>query len=239
MRRWLKPVDFKFPYNGDPALPIEEQEKTRLPINTITNETLLKWLEKYIPPDEWVIEITGGEPGLYPEIQTLVPALEKAGYYGVIKTNGSLPIPKAENFPLVAAWHKGIEAAPEYYDWLLILKNPNDNWRAKIAYCKERGIKYKALPFNYAYLTGENIGGLVTRNNSFLNYCAVMSMGQVIECPAAGYEEGRNIANMTPPRIKNLLTSCSLCGSVAGVEIFLPEEIMERVKEGYEAAKGR
>ena len=38
----------------------------------LCNEILIPWLEKYVEPSKWLIELTGGEPSLYPEIDELL-----------------------------------------------------------------------------------------------------------------------------------------------------------------------
>jgi len=240
MKQWLKPLDYKFPFEGNEGTKDwtdEQKEASRLSINTITNEVLLKWLDKYINPDEWIIEITGGEPSLYPEIDTLIPELCKRNYYGVIKTNGLLPIPKSENFKLVTAWHESVKEIPPYYDWILLIKNPESNWREKAKYCEQHNIPYKALTFNRVYKTGANTMGIRTKKNYFLYCSAILSMGQIMECPNQVPTNDISIQNMSPPPMKNLISTCPYCGSTAGVEIFLPEKILEKAKQDYEIMK--
>ncbi len=55
---------------------------------------ILKWMDKYLNPYEWFLEISGGEPGLYKGINELISTLNSMGYYGIIRTNGTLPIYK-------------------------------------------------------------------------------------------------------------------------------------------------
>ena len=117
--------------------------------NKLNNEMLFKWLDKFCPPRKWFIEIRGGEPSLYPEIDGLVYGLNERRYYGLIKTNGILPIPKTEKFRRIAAWHLDINNPPKNYDSLLILKNPKDNWREKIKYCVDNNIPYGHATFHY------------------------------------------------------------------------------------------
>jgi hypothetical protein len=237
MKEWLKPLGYKFPFAGNKDTDNwteEQKEASRLSINNITNEILLKWLDEFIEPEKWIIEITGGEPGLYPEINTLISALNEKGYRGLIKTNGTLPIPKSENFKLVTAWHESVENIPPYYDWILLIKNPLGNWREKAEYCKKQNIPYKALAFNRRYKTGVDPQGLVTRKNSFLFYSVIMSMGQIMPCPNNVPTDGVSIHNMSPPLVKDLRSSCYWCGSIAGVEIFLPKNIIEKAKKDLE-----
>jgi len=127
MKEWTYPMDHVLP-DGKKA-------------NALTNESLLNWIDEYLTPDKWIIKITGGEPGLYPEIETLIPELAKRGYKGLIETNGSLPIPKSDNFIRLAAWHLN-RPFPEYYDAIMIIQLKEDNWQEKVDYCEKNGIKY-------------------------------------------------------------------------------------------------
>lgn len=74
--------------------------------NRLNNEIIFRWMKKYTNPYEWFLEISGGEPGLYPKISELIQELCRMGYYGIIRTNGTLPIPKTETFIRLAGWHK-------------------------------------------------------------------------------------------------------------------------------------
>jgi organic radical activating enzyme len=212
-RRWLYPVDFKFPYNGSESLSDEEKEKTRVPVNRITNEALLKWLDKYIDPKEWFIELTGGEPGLYKEIGALIPALNERGYKGIIKTNGSLPIPKSDNFVRAAAWHEAAKEIPPYYDKILIIKNPRDDWRTKAEYCEKNNINYRLLYFNYNYENIDNDKKMPEPVNKtvFEGLSLILSMGQIIPCFPVPPSDENNIFNMTPPVIQDTVKICPKC----------------------------
>ncbi len=79
--------------NKEWTYPIDDNEHNRL-----NNEIIFNWMAKYTNPYEWFLEISGGEPGLYPGISELVQELSRLGYYGIIRTNGTLPIPKTERF---------------------------------------------------------------------------------------------------------------------------------------------
>jgi len=212
-RRWLYPIDFKFPYSGDDSLSDEEKERTRLPVNRITNEALLKWLDKYIDPKEWFIEITGGEPGLYKEINTLIPALNDRGFKGIIKTNGSLPIPKSNGFIRTTAWHEAVKDIPPYYDKILIIKNPHDDWKKKVEYCEKNNIEYRLLDFNYNYENIDNDKKMPEpkHNTVFEGMTLILSMGQIIPCFPKLPVDDENIFNMTPPKIQDTTKECSKC----------------------------
>jgi len=236
MKPWIKPLDYKFPFKGNEGTKDwtdEQKEASRLPLNAITNNILLKWLDKFIDPAEWIIEISGGEPGLYPEINALIPELNRRGYYGVIKTNGLLPIPKSENFKLVTAWHESVKEIPPNYDWILILKNPASNWREKAAYCRKNSIPFRALTFHNRYKTGNFYTGLVTRKNNFGYYSVIRSMGQIVRCPDDISSSGGFIQDMCPPQKKDL-SECPFCFIAADVRTFLPENIIEKTNQDYE-----
>ena len=194
MKKWIYPVGHIFE-DGTPA-------------NAITNETLLRWLDAYIEPEEWILKITGGEPGLYPEIATLIPALTERGYKGLIETNGSLPIPQSENFIRLAAWHINRDM-PKYYDTMLIIKNKDDNWEEKIEYCKINNI-----PYIDVMLRGEETLYDVpddvkkTKLNGLL---MIYSSGVLQMCPCI--PNYGNILNMDKPQVKSIPedTPCETC----------------------------
>jgi len=206
-------------------------------VNRITNEALLKWLDKYISPRDWIIEITGGEPGLYPEIQTLIPELAGRGYRGLIKTNGTLPIPKSGAFQRVAAWHEGTEI-PAQYDQILIIKNPKDDWKRKILYCEENGIPYQTVLFDRGY-KGKRIDTSRCGVNKMLAVLHVNSFGMITPCSARlNPIKCQDIFTMFPPiPNNNLVSGCPRCKNVADVEKFLPPDLRERLERDYERAR--
>ncbi len=216
-KKWLYPLGFYFP-----PLPGEDEEtalKNRQYINAITNEALLKWIDKWCDPKEWVMRITGGEPGLYKEINTLIPELNKRGYFGIIETNGTLPIPKSDTIKRIAAWHEG-QDFPKFYDTILIIKNPNDNWREKVQFCKDNKIDFRTAVFNQAYCgKPTDYNSLLTGESKLTGMCTVLSMGQIIECFPKPPNDESNIFKMTPP----VITSCK-CGHLFGFEHVMPKE---------------
>lgn len=240
MKEWLYPLDFQVPMGRTDNFhaPAQPGEVT-YPINRITNDVLLAWLDKYIRPDEWVLEITGGEPGLYKEIDTLIPALCECGYHGLIKTNGSMPIPKSDNFKRIAAWHKGIETIPPYYDEILILKNIDDCYQDKVAYCEKHSIPYKLLPMNHAHDGAPQLRG--PKPIRFLYCSIVMSMGQVYGCVAGAPMEGKSIFDDTPPILQPLWQSdqCHHCTKLPPTEVFLDGELQRHVLDDYNNAAAR
>jgi hypothetical protein len=203
----------------------------------ITNETLLGWLDAYMEPDKWIIEITGGEPGLYPEINKLVEELNNRGYAGMVKTNGSLPIHKTENIKLISAWHKG-RAFPLYYDEIVILKNPEDDWKAKEQYCKENGISYHTVLFDTANMrNGKRVDMLLCEHHKIIYTCHINSSGQITKCAKDPVNPAYTIFNMTPPQTMNVLYSCPKCKGMYDVEMFLGEDIKTKIKADFEELK--
>jgi len=205
-------------------------------INMITNAALLTYLDKYIDPSEWIIELTGGEPGLYPEIQTLIPKLAARGYLGLVKTNGSLPIPKSDNFQLIVAWHKGTEI-PAYYDQILIIQNPADDWERKVRYCADNGIPYQTVQFDRWF---EKIPFDTSRNglNKMLAVLHINSSGRITPCSKRSSTNWLDIFTMSPPEPFAELTAvpaCSRCKNVADVEKFLPTDLRKQVEKEYDA----
>ena len=110
----------------------------------LDNKTLLPWMEKYVLPSEWVVELTGGEPSLYPEIKELMQWLSDSGYRTLIKTNGSGNLEHLPNITIVAAYHR-LEEPPQNYDVYLIVDKIERE--EKEAYCKNNGIPYKVIGY--------------------------------------------------------------------------------------------
>jgi len=204
-------------------------------VNRITNSALLKWLDRYIEPNEWIIELTGGEPGLYPEIQTLIPELAARGYRGMIKTNGTLPIPKSSAFQLVTAWHMGTDF-PALYDQILIIKNPKDDWEQKVGYCRDKGIPYQTTLFDRRYEC-KRFNTSHCGKNKMLATLHVSSFGRISPCSAKPNPiKGQGIFDVFPPYpYSNLVSACPRCKNVADVEKFLPPDLRERLERDYEA----
>lgn len=217
-KQWTYPIDMVRP------LLSSGEEK---PINCITNEGLFAWLDQYIPPAEWRIKITGGEPGLYPEIGTLIPALVQRGYSGFIENNGSLPIPQSDSFPRLAAWHKG-RPMPEYFDEMLIIENPEDDWEEKVQHCEDNGI-----PYHRTIMRGEKSPVPVEERirvdeagepSKFGGVLMMYSQGELMPCPAYHGCYG-DIWQMAEPRPQPLLNRrCSRCPQTGMADYFCREE---------------
>jgi organic radical activating enzyme len=205
----------------------------------LNNEVLFNWLDKYCPPQEWLIEVSGGEPGLYPDIEDLIHGLNERGYYGLIRTNGILPIPKAKNFHRVAGWHKTEESnqKPEYFDSILITKNPDDDWNEKVNYCLENEIPYKLVQYkHFGVSTDEREQELSEAQSEtkplelVKNWTVIYSSGRQAFCFQKLGEDEDTIQNMVPPLLMDMTTDvCLYCDSVVSFEMCLPDELKARI----------
>lgn len=224
MSKWMKPLDYVFSEDG--AYPGETAGQK---FNSLTNEALLKWLDAYCPPNEWLLNLTGGEPGLYPGISSLIPALSARGYRGVITANGTLPIPQDPNFIRVAAWHEGVSEVPPYHDIVLILEpNPNDDTGRKKKYCREHGIPFETklwVPFHDQ--NRQPTPQRVFEDVRMDNLCYVYSMGQITGCPKTPVSAGANIHKMSPPVTQPLKPNCGRCSNTYDAERFMPLEWLQ------------
>lgn len=117
-------------------------EKPRWPLD---NATLIPWIADNVIARRWVVELTGGEPSLYPEIDELLHWLSDNGYRTLVKTNGSGNMSHLPNVKLVAAFHR-LEQPPKNFDEILIVDKIQRE--EKEVYCKEHGITYKVIGFN-------------------------------------------------------------------------------------------
>ena len=202
-RGGIEPMDFNYP---------DESVVARN-----SNKLLLPWLEKYCPPHEWLLEFTGGEPGLYPEIDTLIPELEKRGYSGVIQTNGSLPIPKSSTFVRTAAWHG--DSRPQYYDSMIIIKT--GNFMEKVKWCKANNVKFRLTSLNESFRQAQP-APLDTRNCKITHYAFINAYGQLANCYKGPFVADKCIRAMSPPPDFALAkSSCPKCGNVKAVEYAL------------------
>lgn len=212
IEKWKKPLDYIF---EEPPEHYKVLEGYGYPMplkaNSIENKYLLPWLKRHINPDEWYIELTGGEPGLYKEIDTLIPELNKMGYKGIIRTNGTLPIPKSDNFKLIAAWHDNFDNPPAFYDLLLVMNNNFHEWKKRIHYCKENGIPYASVELN--------VGQQYICNITIDNWAYINSVGQLTGCPKKPVDESKNIFNMSEPVLLENVKECpGNCINVSGFE---------------------
>ncbi|MDR2582369.1 MAG: hypothetical protein LBC75_02685 [Fibromonadaceae bacterium] len=110
--------------------------------NLLTNERLFLLLER-LDPQEWAIELTGGEPALYSELDELLSWLQAKAFRGLIKTNGTLPIRRVPSFKIVVAFHN-LQKPPKWFDEILIIAHTPD-FNAKKEWCRKNGIEYKVI----------------------------------------------------------------------------------------------
>jgi hypothetical protein len=243
-RRWMKPVGFEFPYTEQDAPPPPQSNPAtgRMKMDAIDNKHLLKWLKEFINPDEWVLELTGGEPSLYPEIHTLIPELNKLGYKGIIRTHGANPIPKSTNFRIVTAWHLFWgDTCPAYYDLILVIKNPNDDWVKKVIYCKKQDIPHRTCDFDESYAGQQLIvNGTSKQQNKLTAISYISSMGQLASCQRAPLSPDNTIFNMSPPQIIDTTAAkgCEGCAHQAHVELVLQKDLDDKCIEDYEKVTG-
>lgn len=215
--------------NKEWTYPIDDKEHNR-----INNEIIFKWLNKYFNPYEWFLEISGGEPGLYKEISELILKLNSMGYYGIIRTNGTLPIPKADNFIRLAGWHKptGLSHPTQYCDIMLITKNPDDCWREKAKFCEDNNIPYKCIPykrFGDPAFEDNPVHGDVKRNTFFKHWTIVSASGGLAYCYAHWGEEKDNIINMSPPLMRDMRSNCEDCGGMLGLLEFMDDDLKQKL----------
>jgi hypothetical protein len=110
--------------------------------NKLCNERLLPFLDK-LEPQEWAIELTGGEPALYEELDELLGWLQAKGFRGLVKTNGSLRIRRVPSFKRAAAFHE-LAKPPYFYDEILIISGLPD-FHAKMEWCMANGAEYGVI----------------------------------------------------------------------------------------------
>ena len=124
--------------------PMKEWRNSEPPRWPLSNAELIPFLEKYVTPHEWIIELTGGEPSLYPELPELLDWLSVNGYRVVVKTNGSGNIPHHQNVVIVAAFHQ-LGNPPKNYDQVLIVDKIDRE--PKEAYCIAHSIPYQVIGY--------------------------------------------------------------------------------------------
>jgi len=190
--------------------PIEKWRNKEEYPNLLTNERLIPLLEN-LNPKEWAIELTGGEPALYPELNELLAWLETRGFSGVVKTNGSLPICKVPHFKIVAAFHD-LNNPPECYDEILIISHTPD-FKEKIARCLREGVVYRVIEKDTHYKATDNVKTNIEKI-MFINPAGCKS-----EC-SAGSSRILLEYDSLPYR-----TACKGCKSAIDFEKFFTEEL--------------
>jgi hypothetical protein len=150
--------------------------------STLNNLRLIPFIYKNCDPYGTVIELTGGEPGLYNEIDYLIQWLASHRYHGLVKTNGTYPILQKKEFPLIAAFHN-LHAPPKFYDMLLIIEGTPD-FELKLRYCEEKGIPCKTICFG---------NEMPKPQSDFINEISFINPdGMVHPCKGEACDETRN-----------------------------------------------
>ena len=156
-----------------PTCPMGKWRNSDAPRWPLCNAELIPFIEKSVSPDNWVIELTGGEPSLYPEIDELMMWLSAGNYRTLVKTNGSGNLLHLPGITICAAFHD-LHNPPKNYDQYLIIDKLQRE--AKESYCKENGIPYKVIGFNKENPDGATHG---------FRYCAFINpAGHQVGCCA-------------------------------------------------------
>lgn len=206
------------------------------PLNCMTNEAMLNYVDRYYDPARTLFEISGGEPSLYPGIAELVKGLSDRGYMGVIRTNGSRPIPKTDNFQIVFAWHRKVKKPPENYDSIFVVRNPDDDWKGKVKYCEDNNIPFTCVKYQHFDGTPnpkgeyydeqgyERIVKLIDR------WSVIYSSGRIGQCYSNTMASNYTIFNMSPPVYMDLIAKCcKVCGPILGFELSLTNKMKARI----------
>lgn len=128
-----------------PTCPMGKWRNSDAPRWPLCNAELIPWLQKNVISSQWVVELTGGEPSLYPEIDELMEWLSKNGYRTLVKTNGSGNLKHLPNVTIVAAFHRLAEPPRNYDQYLIVDKLQRTE---KEEYCIANNIPYKVIGFN-------------------------------------------------------------------------------------------
>lgn len=168
----------------------------------LTPSRIISWLFLNVNANEWVIELTGGEPSLFEGIEELCRWLSDHGYTTLIKTNGLLEIHPYPHIKRVGAFHN-LAKPPVYFDEILIINN--EERQEKESYCRKMGWEYKVIGYNK-----ENPDGA---SHKFKKISFVDPHGHNVACPAcpilwkSGYdpytiEHRRFVKGMCCPQCK-------------------------------------
>lgn len=184
----------------------------------LCNEELIPWLNKYIIPERnnWVIELTGGEPSLYDGILELLEFLNNNKIHTLVKTNGTGKLPHYENVKLVAAFHK-LDSPPTNFDEYLIIDKIDSE--AKVKYCIENNIPYKIIGYNKENFDNSTHGfqfcTFVNPAGHTLRCCADFPIERV---KSDGLDHGR--IKFIGPRLR---LCCSHCKAAIDAWRFIPD----------------
>lgn len=94
-------------------------------------------------PEDNIIELTGGEPALYPDLDVLLDFLADSGFKVLIKTNGLLEIKPHANVLRVAAFHN-LTNPPKFYDIILLIEDTPD-FEEKFMYLVDNNITFETI----------------------------------------------------------------------------------------------
>ena len=195
----------------------------RFPLN---NQELIDFFNRYLDPNVWIVELTGGEPSLYDGFGSLLEWLSNNRYYTLIKTNGSNLIKHYDNVKIVAAFHK-LQAPPKCFDEILIVDKIDSV--AKKQYCESNGIPYHIIGYNT-----ENPDGAV---HGFTNCAYINNAGHETTCKAMPPVERVSADGIDYGRIdRNPFFSgkcCARCKAAIDAWRFLPDEIKSRGVSKY------
>lgn len=202
---------------------MKEWRNSEAPRWPLCNGELFPFIERYVKPSEWVIELTGGEPTLYEGLDELLDWLSEKGYYTLVKTNGSNPICNRKNVKICSAFHR-LEQPPKYYDeYLIVDKIQSDE---KVAYCKDNGIPYKVIGYNKENPDNARCDFKLI---SFIN-----PAGHNLSCPADVprqiVRDGEDVGRINHT---DIITKpcCGSCKAAIDAWRFLPDEIKSRAEQ--------
>jgi len=199
--------------------PMGKWRNSTRPKFPLRNDELIPFLDRYVDPASWVVELTGGEPTLYEGFDELVDWLSGKGYYTLVKTNGSNPVPRHDNVKACSAFHRLAEP-PRHYDEILIVDKIDRE--AKEEYCKANGIPYKVIGYNKENFDNSTCGF------TFVAY--INPAGHNMSCPAdrpAQMEEGCEDWGRINHREFFYGRCCKSCKAAVDAWRFLPEKVKE------------
>ena len=124
--------------------PMGKWRNTDDPKYHLTNDVLIPFIQKNISSEDWLIELTGGEPTLYEGISELLDWLSEHGYTVHIRTNGIIPVHPRPNLTRIVAFHD-LKKPPEVFDVVLIVDKLDH--REKIKYCEEHHYPYVVIGY--------------------------------------------------------------------------------------------
>ena len=187
----------------------------------LNNKELIEFFTRYLDPNVWIVELTGGEPSLYEGLNDLLKWLSVNNYYTLVKTNGSNSIKQFEKVKIVAAFHR-LQEPPKCFDEILIVDKIDSV--AKKQYCESNGIPYHIIGYNT-----ENPDGAV---HGFTNCAYINNAGHETTCKAMPPVERVSTDGIDYGRIdRNPFFSgkcCARCKAAIDAWRFLPEEIKSK-----------